>query len=714
MKTINSIKIKIEFEHISGNDNILSLIHQIGNSLKVRGVLLKENDRIKIYLDDELSKIENFSEELGKNLPFSIFMGTAQTTAVENIPFEIDDQFKLLSDINQLPQNLSICPSCMRELFDTKNRRFFYPFISCNYCGSHYSYLYEYPFQREKTVFKFFQPCESCNEEFHNPTSFRHKYELISCHSCLTPVYLRKGENERYGFDSEKTIGAMNTSAGIIQKGELLRVYTSQGEKIVGKVSEGNINKLREFLNLKRKPITLLITNPKILNEIAYISDAEIKALASQEKPVVLVQSKNFEGKDLISKLNFIKVKFPDEPLLILLADRLKEIGIDYIFIQDIKEDYHKEITDFELNADLPVINKQEDLELVVIQGKYLIKKGEKGIFPNIIKSKKTGNLSIANDYAVLDLGEGEYLIDKKEKILFQLPQFVDKIESVNILNGEFEDIKVPYKNKKSFTNYEGAILSVLGEYNKIEEPSVGIYFSYTENNDVIALKSSLKPLKPLIWIKPVKLFNDFNKTVKWALDQIEDSSEEGERLLNNFKAKFPEIYNRFQNVSLEESGKSVSSITAVLNIASILLGSYPYDEVSYFEEPYLYLQDESFDFVGNQGLMIDFFLEEENGIFYLNWIKMLQSILAYKLADVENKMIAFSIFEGLGDWIVKETERVSQKMKIKNVALSGDFFSNQVLTGRIVKHFSGKYNILLNRKMPIDKQNIAFGGIFV
>jgi len=223
-----------------------------------------------------------------------------------------------------------------------------------------------------------------------------------------------------------------------------------------------------------------------------------------------------------------------------------------------------------------------------------------------------------------------------------------------------------------------------------------------------------LKPLKPLIKIKPVKIFKNFNKTVKWALDEIENSSEEGKRLIKNYKLKFPEIYNNFKNLETTSDYKEASSITAVLNIASVLLGIHPYEDVSYFEEPYHYLQTESLDFTGNQGLMVDFFLEEENLEFNLNWIKMIQSVLSYKIAGVDNKMIAFSIFEGLGDWIIKETEKISKKIKIKNIALTGNFFGNQVLTGRIIKHFGGKYNILINRKLPIDEQNIVFGGIFV
>ncbi len=703
MKTIKRIKLKIEFGFLSGNENIFNLIKDIADKHNINGVLKRENDKVLIYIDSELEKVERFLDELGKKMPLSIFMEEAKISQIENIPEKINEGFKINADLNVLPQNLSTCPSCLERLFNPSDRKFYYPFISCEYCGSHYTYLYKYPFERENTVFKFFQKCEKCKEEGN--------YSLNSCYDCLTPLYLKKGENERYAFDGEKTLGAMNTVAGIIDKGNIVNVYTNSGKKLIGKISKENIEKIKPITN--GKPITVLITNPQILNNIAILSSAEIKALASQEKPVLTAQVKDFPEKELVSFAeNFINIKLPDEPILILLSKHLKEIGIDYIFITD--SDENIPITDFYLEADLPVVNEQRETYVFVVQGKTLIKEGEKGILPNIIRSKKTGNLSVAGEYAVLDLGDGEYLIDNKEKILYQLPDFVDKLNSVNILNGEFEDIRVKYKNKNAFKEYEGAILSVIAEHNKFEEGTVGVYFSYYSNQDVIAVKRFNEKLKPVIWIKSSITYGDLRKDTFWLLEYIKNNSEEGRRLVENYMKKFPHVKDKIQKPDENEKGKEINSITHILNIISYLLGVFPYEKTSYFEEPYLYLQSKSLDFVGNQGLMVDFKIEEKDRIFYLDWTKTVQSTLSYKIAGVEDDIIAFSIFESLGNWIIEQTATISSKLKLKNIAITGNFFSNPVLTGRFLKHFGGKYNILVNRKLPIDKQNIAFGGIFV
>lgn len=677
MKTINTIKLKIEFGFLSGNENIFRFIKDIADTIGIKGILKRENDKVIIYIDGNIENVEKFLDELGKKLPLSIFMEQANITNIDTIPEKLKDEFKIHANLNVLPQNLSTCPSCLEKLFNPENRKFYYPFISCEYCGSHYSYLYKYPLERENTVFKFFQKCENCQNEG--------GYPLNSCFECLTPLYLKKGEHEKYAFDGEKCFSAFNSVVGVIDRGNILEIYTTNGKKLVGKITEENIEKISNIL--KGKPITVLITNPQILNKIAYLTETEIKALASQEKPTLIAQIKNFPEKSLVSFAeNFINIKLPDEPILILLAKHLADKGINYIFIVDSVD--NQDITDFHLEVDLPVINKQEDTYVFVAQGNTLIKEGEKGILPNIIRAKKTGNLAVADKFAALDLGNGEYLIDRKEKILLQLEDFVDKLNNVNILNGEFEDIKVKYKDKKPFKAYEGAILSVIAEHNKFEEGTVGIYFSYYANQDVIAVKRFNEKLKPVIWIKPSITFGNLQNDAYWVLEKIKENSEEGKRLVNNFIKKFPEVKEKLQKPQEEAKKKTLNSLTHIFNLIAYLTDIFPKDKANFFEEPYLYLQSKSLDFTNNQGLIVDFVLEEENGIFYFDWIKTIQSVLSYKIAGVENNMIAFSIFESLGNRLKEESAKIMDKLKLKNIAICGNFFSNPVLTGRFLKHF--------------------------
>ncbi|WP_457643234.1 hypothetical protein [Persephonella sp.] len=709
---MTEVGLKISFEYLSGNDILFGMIKQIADRYGIRGYLERKDDTVDIIVSAPLEKLQEFSKELGSSLPYSIFMSDASTEVVEGFTVEYFQGFKINTDRNILPQNLSTCPNCLKELFDENSRRFYFPFISCSYCGGHYSYLYQYPFKRENTVFKFFHICEDCRRETEDKNSFRFDYPLTGCHNCTTPIYLKKGENERYGFDSEKTAGAVNTAVGVLKKGNLLKTYTFNGTVVLSLPTDENIQKIRQHFSIKRRPLTLLFTGIDPVKSHLVLSEEEIKAIASQEKPVLYARpSEKLEIHSKLSPFSYVLAVLPYDPVLLMLSAYLREEGIQYLLIHPVEDEFHMQVAEFELGADLPVLNRQKPAKIILLDKYRIIEEGEMGILPNIIRSKPTGNLSIAGDYAVLDLGEGEYLIDRKEKILYQIEDFVDSVNTVYILEDRWEDIKVPYSSKKGFLDYQGALYSVVAEHRKLDQPFVGIYLSTTSDNTVIAVKSHTKPLYPVIKVAPIRVYPDIKQTVSWVVRQISESSEAGEKLVKNIKSKFPHL---IEDVELSDTYRTVNSIIPVFNVVSYLLELFLHDVEEYPDEPYQYLRDRALTFQGKKGVRIDYLLEESGMQFFLNWRKIVQSVLSYRLAEADVDMIAYSVIEGFADWVISETSLISSKLKIQNTVTAGNMLADPVLGGKLINAFSKNGKLLMNRKLPVDRQNIAFGGIFI
>ncbi|MDQ7056388.1 MAG: acylphosphatase [Persephonella sp.] len=155
MKTVEKIGLKITFEYLNGNDSILELIKQIADKYAVKGYVEREGDTVQIIVSAPVENIQSFSKELGEKMPYSLFMSDATTQAIEGVSDYIIDRFEIRGEINILPQNTGICPSCLEELLSQNSRRYHFPFISCNYCGGHYSYMYEYPFKRKRQYLNF-------------------------------------------------------------------------------------------------------------------------------------------------------------------------------------------------------------------------------------------------------------------------------------------------------------------------------------------------------------------------------------------------------------------------------------------------------------------------------------------------------------------------------------------------------------------------------
>ncbi|ACO04141.1 MAG TPA: hypothetical protein DEP48_05285 [Persephonella sp.] len=705
------ITLKTEIKYLSENDTVLRFIKQVAERNGIKGYVSREDDRILIISQGSEEQLTSFMEELGSKMPFSIFMRSSSTEVIDH-PEEKGFHIKN-EDLNIIPLNRSVCINCLEESLNPTDRRFFYPFISCNYCGSQYAFLFEYPFEREKTVFKFFHPCENCKKEYENSSSFRYRYELISCPDCFAPVFYRSKSKERIAFTPEEREKLFNAIAGLVSEGKPVKVKTANGYKVIGTIHEENIKKIREIEKTGRKPVTVLITDISKLDDIAYVNDTQIKALSSQERPVVKLQAKDaFLERDLVSQTGFVNFKLVDDPVLSFIAFFLKERGIPYIFIHDISEDNLDKINDG-LDHDVPIVNIQKDTEVFTVGDRILIKEGEKGILPAVLKGKPVYNISVAGDYVAVPVEDGEYLIDRKDKVLPIIDGFLSKADEVRLLDGRYEVINIPYNNIRDFKDYEGALYSVVAEHNLLDQPFVGIYLSTKSDNNCFAVRSHTKPLKQLIKIKPVLLFEDFLKTVKWALEEIKSMSPEGERLISNYAKKFPDIFKKIEKIQLDDNGRESESITAVINLISVILGAFEQNDLSYFEEPAEIFENKALDYPKRKALKVDFFLYEEEGVFYLDWRTTLRSLMSYKIAGTDIPMLSYSFFEGLGEWIVNQSQTALTKLKINNLVLAGDLFSNPVLTGRILKHLPDR-NILLNERLPIDVQNIAFGGLFV
>ncbi len=705
------ITLKTEIEYLSSNDIVLRLIKQIADKNSIKGYVKRINDRIVIISQGSEEQLTDFMDELGSKMPFSIFMRSSKTEVIDH---KNEENFLIKNeDLNIIPLNRSICLSCFEESLNPSSRRFFYPFISCNYCGSQYAFLFEYPFEREKTVFKFFQPCENCKREYQDINNFRYKYELISCPDCFVPIFYRSKNKERIAFAPEEREKLFNAAAGLISDGKIIKVKTSNGYKAVGIINEQNIEKVRKLENIRRKPITVLITDVSTIENLAYIDDLTLKALSSQERPVVKLKVKDtFLERSLVSHTKFVNFKLVDDPILNYIAFFLKNRGISYIFVCSISEENISKLEEG-LEHDIPIVNIQKETKVFTANGKIFIKEGEKGILPAVLKGSPVYNISIAGDYIAVPVEDGEFLIEKKEKVLPILEGFLSKADEVRVLEGSYEVVNIPYNNLKEFKDYEGALYSVAAEHNILDKPFVGVYLSSKSDNNCFAVKSHTKSLTQLIRIKPVLIFDDFFKTVKWALDQVKNMSPEGEKLVKNYRNKFPDIFKRLDELKPDNTGRKSENITAVINIISIVLGAFNHDSIAYFNEPADIFESTAFDYPKRKALKVDFFLSEENGVFYLDWRTTLRSLMSYRTADTDIPMLSYSFFEGFGEWIVNQSQTALSKLKINNLILAGDVFSNPVLIERIMKHIPDR-NILLNEKLPVDVQNIAFGGLFV
>ena len=625
---------------------ISDLIEVIAKETEIVAEVVQTEDRIVLITEKEDEKSENFLKRLESALPASIYLKTSRYYKTDEKPNPI----AITPD--RLPLDLSLCPTCQKEMFDVSSRRYYYPFTSCNACGGKHAFLEHYPFSRENSSMKFLVPCDACKEEMaKNP--LRKDFPLISCCECGIAIRMVDKKSERYANDKGSYRTLFEVAARAIGKGKTVVMKTLHGYRKFYKPEVDNIS----------TDAILFIANVNALNKHLMMVPQEFNALLSIERPLLRIATKSDEIKALLG--SSIWTKYPDDGMSMLLAKELINAGMDYIVYEECDEETEG---DFLVDFDLP-ITTQRDFRLFINQDTKLLIEGERSIFPQIVREGKAGRVSVAAGLACVDTEEGK-IIDR--------PEHFSKIPAKEVFVAEGE--KVEIENQRIFEVAKAAMLSVLAEHRKLEEEAIGVHF----DDRLHFLYYNQKEVIDVVPPRPFETDNLFAR--------ISELREGSDRLVENFRKKFPGLHERLDNLTGEVD---LFKVTAIL----IELENESFDGISAM----------ALSFLGKGGMQIDTKVADNR----FNDYAFLASIMSYKLSGVEQPILCYSIYESFGDYIADIVTQLMDKTKAKTLTLSGATFANQSLWGRIQRNLAIKRPIL-NKNYPIGKENSVYGALFL
>ncbi len=187
---------------------------------------------------------------------------------------------------SQIPPDLAVCESCLKEVLNPFSRRFRYPLNSCAKCGPRFSMLYTLPYDRENTSMREFPLCAECEREYSDPKDRRYHAQGISCSKCGPRVKL---------LDSDgKTVivrDPLEEASKLIDEGFIVAIKGMGGYHLAVKATEDEpVRELRRRKNRPRKPFALMALNVNVAEEIVEVIDASL--LKSPESPIVLLPKK--------------------------------------------------------------------------------------------------------------------------------------------------------------------------------------------------------------------------------------------------------------------------------------------------------------------------------------------------------------------------------------------------------------------------------------
>ena len=623
---------------------IANLIRAYAKGQNMKMEVLQTPDKIVLTFHRDDERLESFLLGLEEVLPASLFLGKGKHYITDERPAVLPEM-KL-----DLPLNIAPCPTCQKEMFDVSSRRYYYPFTSCNHCGSQHPFLTKYPYERANTNMKFLVPCSECQEELKS-NALRKDYPLISCIECGIGLRMVDKESEHMALNKGDYRKLFEVSGRVIASGKSVLMKTMHG--------------YRKFFKAKKLTSNiLLMASASGFNKHLMMVEQEFNALLSIERPMLRVATKSDELKELYG--SSVLVKYPDDGMTMLLAKEILSAGLEYIAYVECDSD---EDADFLVDFDMP-INPQRDTKLFINQDRKLFVLGERICYPTKVYQAKN-RVTLAHDLACVEV-DGKKIIDSIE--LF------DRVTTDEFYVLESEDFESGHSNEVRFKQYEASMLSVLAEHNRIGQKAIGVHFDGSLHFLYYNGKQVIDAVPPIA----------FESDNLW--EKIATLREGSDRLVENYKRAYPKVWERLDNL---EGDMDIFEVTA------IALGLE--------DESLEGISAEALSFLGKGGLQIDTRVKDNRFDNYA----FLTSIMSYQLGDVENAYMCYSIYESFGDYIGEIVPQLIEKVDTKTVVLTGETFANQSLYARIERTL-GQYKPLMNVNLPIGKESGVYGALYL
>lgn len=315
---------------------------------------------------------------------------------VEMKAYDMDNNFPLL--------DVAVCENCTKEFKTDGNKKYRYPFISCNDCGPRYSIIYNNPYDRQNTSMSKFEMCSKCAQEYKNPCDRRYNAQNNCCAECGPKLVLLNDQGDPV-ISSDPT----NMAGELIYQGKILAVKGIGGYHLCCNAEDpAAVQRLRKLKNRPHKPLAIMARNIEAVYKVCELSEKEKEILTGNKKPILLLHKKEPENlpQNIAPNHKRLGVMLPYASLQFLLFPD----GLDYLVMTSgnisgspicYKNDdaiiYLRNVADYFLIHDREIVVPVDDAVVKVIDNQEMLVRCGRGYAPLTIP--------LESKYEILALG---------------------------------------------------------------------------------------------------------------------------------------------------------------------------------------------------------------------------------------------------------------------------------------------------------------------
>jgi len=724
------IHYKYSIEGIVQGVGFRPFVYTLALKYSLKGFVLNDSSGVKISLEGESNNIDIFEKELYSKLPPLARIDTLKKVAypLENFASFVITKSKDSSSKHSLVSpDFAMCDECLSEMRDETNRRYNYFFTNCTNCGPRYSIVKTVPYDRPNTSMHPFTMCDECQKEYDNPLDRRYHAQPISCEKCGPTLSLKDISGSTISTNQDAILGLSE----LIKKGHIVAMKGMGGFHLICDASnDETLKTLRVKKNRPSKPFAVMMKNIEDVESTCKITPSEKSRVLSNERPIVLLKTKQNSLSLLIAPyIDRLGVFLAYTPLHVKLLDFLENpivatsanrSGEPIVTNEDDLKIKLNGVIEYYLDYNRKIVNSSDDSVLQVIGEKDLMIRASRGITPMSLRIQTKENRKILavgahqknaiaiymNNQIILSpyIGDLDNIatVDAFYKTLRTFKEFYDFEPDLIVCDKHplYETTKwakkqnIPYEQVQ---HHYAHILSCMFEHD-IDEKVLGIAWDGTGYGDdgtiwggefLVCDRSKYERVacfEPFLLLGGDASIKDIKRiALSMILDCEEDESYSD--FLSSFKIGELSLLKQMHKKEL--NSPKCSAVGRLFDMVAVIAGVC--QKVSYDGESGLILEslyDE------NVTKVYDIYLDGE--------VIKYKHIIKEMIRDKDSSLIASKFINSLVQIILTLSDKYSLK-----TLLSGGVFQNRTLLENILKN---RDNILFQNKLPTNDGSIAIG----
>ncbi len=357
--------------------------------------------QVEITVQGRQSDIDAFCIELIDRAPPLAKPAIQQNRCIQSpelASFDIQ-QSRAATQIDiQIPPDYFLCNDCHREITDSTQRRYRYPFTNCTQCGPRYSIIQRLPYDRDNTSMQSFRLCPDCEKEFNTPEDRRFHAQPLACPQCGPSLNFT--DDVTTLNNNEDSLGACIKA---LRSGKIIAVKGIGGYHLLcDALNHQAVATLRQRKNRPDKPLAVMFPMPAhdpsgslLLHTNA--GKAAIRQLTGPQRPIVLVRKKTGSALagNIAPGMQEIGALLPYSPLHQILLDDFRQPVVATSgnisgepVITDNSQAQHKlaVIADAFLHHNRPIVRPADDSVMRIINDTPTVIRAGRGMTPLPLK----------------------------------------------------------------------------------------------------------------------------------------------------------------------------------------------------------------------------------------------------------------------------------------------------------------------------------------